>query len=67
MNLASLSSLVLVLAVVYVPFLNPVFQTNPLGLRQWELIVPLLIIPSLVAEVVKWIVFRKSTKRAAED
>jgi Ca2+-transporting ATPase len=67
MNLASLSSLVLVLAVVYVPFLNPVFQTNPLGLRQWELIVPLLIIPSLVAELVKWIVYRKSKKRAEED
>ncbi|MDD5368627.1 MAG: cation-translocating P-type ATPase [Anaerolineaceae bacterium] len=53
MNLAVLSSLVMVLAVVYVPFLQVVFRTRPLGLMQWESILPLLIIPSLAAEATK--------------
>jgi Ca2+-transporting ATPase len=53
MNLAVLSSLVLVLAVIYVPFLQPIFQTEALGLAEWELILPLLLIPSVVAELTK--------------
>jgi Ca2+-transporting ATPase len=55
MNYAVLASLVLMLAVVYIPFLNPVFNTVPLTLQEWELIVPLLLIPSVVAEGVKYI------------
>jgi len=62
MNLAVLSSLVLLLAVIYVPFLNPVFNTVPLGWEQWELIVPLLFVPSLAAELMKWITSRKPKK-----
>ena len=42
MNYAVLVSLVLLLAVIYVPFLNPIFDTVPLELQQWEVIVPLL-------------------------
>jgi Ca2+-transporting ATPase len=53
MNYAVLSSLVLIIAVVYVPFLQPVFNTTPLGLGQWEIILPLMIIPSVVAEITK--------------
>lgn len=56
MNLAVLSSLVLVLAVLYVPFLQGIFQTTTLGLAEWELVLPLLLIPSLVAEVTKLII-----------
>jgi len=59
MNLAFLSSAVLLLAVVYIPFLNKVFNTVPLGWRQWEVMLPLLLIPSVVAEMVKYIVSRK--------
>ncbi len=53
MNYAVLASLVLMLAVVYIPFLNPVFQTTPLGWEQWLLILPLLFFPSVVAELTK--------------
>jgi Ca2+-transporting ATPase len=53
MNLAVLSSLVLIVAVVYIPFFNTIFDTLPLGWAQWELIIPLLLIPSIAAEITK--------------
>jgi Ca2+-transporting ATPase len=55
MNLAVLSSSLLLLAVIYVPFLQPIFNTVPLGWSQWELVLPLLIVPSLAAEFTKYI------------
>jgi Ca2+-transporting ATPase len=61
MNLAVASSLALILAVIYVPFLNNVFDTLPLGLAQWEVIVPLLFVPSVAAEVTK--VFFSPTRK----
>lgn len=62
MNYAVLASFVMVLLVVYVPFLNPIFKTQPLGWQQWELILPLLLIPSVVAELVKWYTSRRAKK-----
>jgi Ca2+-transporting ATPase len=59
MNLAVLSSLVLILLVVYVPFLQVVFNTQSLGWVQWTEILPLLIIPSVAAEVTKLIFARR--------
>ena len=59
MNYAVLASLLMVLLVVYVPFLNPIFKTTPLGWEQWQLILPLLLIPSIVAELVKWLTNRR--------
>jgi Ca2+-transporting ATPase len=53
MNWAILSSVVMILAVIYVPFLNRVFNTMPLGLAQWEVIVPLFFVPSVAAELTK--------------
>jgi Ca2+-transporting ATPase len=58
MNLAVLSSLTLLLAVVYIPFLQPIFNTTPLGWAQWELVLPLLILPSVAAEMTKYIASR---------
>ena len=58
MNYAILASLVLMMAVVYVPFLNVVFSTVPLGWRQWEVMLPLLLIPSVAAELVKYFISR---------
>ncbi|MGW8251787.1 MAG: cation transporting ATPase C-terminal domain-containing protein, partial [Anaerolineales bacterium] len=55
MNYAVLSSLGLLLAVIYVPFLNPVFNTTPLAWEQWQLLLPLLLVPSLAAEITKYI------------
>ena len=59
MNLGVLSSLILLFVVLYVPFLNPIFNTTPLGWKQWELVLPLLIIPSLAAEATKLIFLRR--------
>ena len=54
MNYAVLSSLVLLLIVVYVPFLQPIFETQPLGWVQWRLILPLLFVPAIAAELFKF-------------
>jgi Ca2+-transporting ATPase len=62
MNRAVLLSLVLLLAVVYIPFLNPVFQTYPLDLKAWSLIVPLFFIPAITAEIAKVFIYRKPKK-----
>lgn len=55
MNLAILFSAALIFAVIYIPFFNPIFNTVPLGWEQWEVLLPLLLIPSLAAEAVKLI------------
>ena len=54
MNYAVLSSLALIMMVVYLPFFNTIFSTKPLGLAQWELILPLLLVPSAAAELTKY-------------
>ncbi|MCX6099936.1 MAG: HAD-IC family P-type ATPase [Candidatus Bipolaricaulota bacterium] len=59
MNLAFLSSMTLLLGVVYIPGLNKVFNPVPLGWQQWEVILPLLLLPSVVAEIVKLFASRK--------
>jgi Ca2+-transporting ATPase len=51
---AVLSSVILVMAVLYVPFLQPVFNTVTLGWAQWELMLPLMFVPAVVAELTKW-------------
>lgn len=56
---AVLSSLVLLLAVIYVPLLQPIFDTMALSLVHWEIILPLLIVPSLVQELTKMFVVRR--------
>ena len=58
MNYAFLSSMALLLAVVYIPGLNTIFNTVPLGWKQWEVMLPLLLIPSVIAELVKYFVSR---------
>lgn len=62
MNYAVLTSLALMLMVVYVPFFNDAFQTEPLGWSEWLLIIPLLLIPSIAAEITKWVLSRKSQR-----
>ncbi|MFN3762959.1 MAG: cation-translocating P-type ATPase, partial [Anaerolineae bacterium] len=53
MQYAVATSLVLLLAAVYLPFLQPVFDTLPLGWREWGALLPLIIIPAAVAEIQK--------------
>ncbi len=59
MNYAVLVSLALLLAVIYLPFLNTIFHTTPLGWEQWEVLLPLLLVPSVAAEAVKYWISRK--------
>jgi P-type Ca2+ transporter type 2C len=59
MNMAFLSSMALLLGVVYIPGLNSVFNTLPLGWQQWEIMLPLILLPSVVAEIVKLFVSRR--------
>jgi len=53
MNWAVLGSLVLIFVVVYVPFFQPIFNTAPLGIAQWLEILPLVLVPSVAAELTK--------------
>jgi Ca2+-transporting ATPase len=50
MNYAVLSSFALLLVVVYVPFLQPIFDTTALGWEQWQYILPLIFLPAFAAE-----------------
>jgi Ca2+-transporting ATPase len=59
MNYAVLVSAVLLLAVVHIPFFNPIFETVPLDLQHWSYILPLLFIPAIAAEVTKWVMRRR--------
>ena len=53
MNLAFLSSALLLLLVIYVKPLQPIFDTNTLHLAQWKWVGPLLLIPAAIAELTK--------------
>lgn len=61
MNWAVVSSIVLLLAVIYVPFLQPIFDTAPLGWQQWQILLPLLFVPAFAAELTKMFVSRSQT------
>jgi len=65
MNLAVLVSVVLVLLVVYVPFLQVIFDTVSLRWIDWAEILPLVLIPSIAAEVMKAISYKKHLKERA--
>jgi len=62
MFFAVASSLLLLLLVIYVPFLQPVFNTVPLTLAHWKILFPLLFIPAIVAELSKMVISRSSAK-----
>ncbi len=47
------TSALLLIVVIYVPFLQPIFDTVSLGATQWAIIAPLLLVPALVAELTK--------------
>ena len=55
MNIGVGASALLVLMVLYVPFFQKVFGTVPLGWKQWELVLPLLLLPSVAAELKKYL------------
>lgn len=53
MQYAVLASLGLLLLVVYVPFLNPIFNTHPLSLRHWLAMLPFIVLPAAIFELTK--------------
>jgi Ca2+-transporting ATPase len=65
MNVAVLVSAFLLLAAIYVPFLNNVFDTIPLGIEHWQYVLPLLFVPSIAAEVTKAIMSRRTLRAAS--
>ncbi len=56
MNYAVISSFALLMLVIYLPFFNIIFNTVPLGWTEWKMILPLLIVPSIAAEIAKYLV-----------
>jgi Ca2+-transporting ATPase len=62
MQWAVLTSLVLLLAIIYVPILDPIFSTTFLTLDDWLVMLPLILVPSVAAEINKW-VLRKLSER----
>jgi len=64
MQAAVLASIVLLLVVIYVPFLNPIFETVPLTLMEWAEIVPLMLLPSVAAEVTKFFLRARFLRKA---
>jgi len=59
MNWAVLGSMVLIIMVLYVPFFQPIFNTAPLGFEQWIEILPLVLIPSVAAELTKLVLSKR--------
>ena len=56
MQYAVLLSILLLLSVIYVPFLRSVFDTTLLGTREWAVVLPLLLVPGIAAEITKAVV-----------
>jgi Ca2+-transporting ATPase len=63
MQWAVLSSLVALLAIIYVPFLDPVFGTTFLTGEDWLVMLPLILVPSVAAEINKWVLRKLSERR----
>ena len=65
MQWAVLASLIIVLAIIYVPFLDPIFDTAFLGLREWAVMLPLICLPAVAAEIYKVVLTRRARRKTA--
>jgi len=65
MVLATTLSLVLLLLVMYVPFLQSVFNTVPLNLSDWLAMAPFILMASVAAEVTKFFLRRRMEGKPA--
>jgi Ca2+-transporting ATPase len=65
MQWAVVASLVILLAIIYVPVLDPIFGTTFLTLEDWIVMVPLILIPSVAAEINKLVLRRISEQQRA--
>ena len=62
MQRAVLTSLVILLAIIYAPFLEPIFGTTFLTAQDWLVMLPLILVPSVAAEINKWVLRKMSEK-----
>ena len=60
---ATFVSFVMMLLVVYVPFLQPIFKTHGLNLRDWLVILSLCSIPLLAGEINKMVLSKLASKQ----
>ncbi len=51
----TLFSLALTLIVIYIPFLQPIFDTFPMGWQDWRIVLTFAFVPFIVGEVFKFI------------
>jgi Ca2+-transporting ATPase len=58
MQYAVVSSLAILLAIIYVPALDPIFKTAFLGWQEWSIMLPLMLAPSFAAELTKFFLRR---------
>lgn len=65
MNVAVLISTVLLLVVVFFPPFQGVFDTTSLTWLQWEIVLPLALLPALAAEITKWFIRRGLERKTA--
>ncbi|MBX3005481.1 MAG: cation-translocating P-type ATPase [Anaerolineales bacterium] len=65
MNVAVLISTVLLLIVVFFPPLQGVFDTTSLTWLQWEIVLPLALLPAVAAEITKWFIRRGLERKTA--
>jgi hypothetical protein len=63
MAYAVAASFALLVAVIYLPFLQPVFSTVPLSLEHWLMLLPFTLLPSAAAEIAKFFLRRRSYVR----
>ena len=59
---ANLTSLVLVLGIIYVPFLQGPFHVVPLGLEDWGLMIPISLTGFISIEITKLVLRRMKRK-----
>jgi Ca2+-transporting ATPase len=64
MQYAVLVSILLLLSVVYIPFFQVVFDTVSLGVQEWAIVLPLLLVPGIAAEITKAFVRLRIRQRA---
>ena len=57
------ASFVLLLGVIYLPFLQPIFNTVPLDLDHWLVILPFTLLPATAAETAKFFLRRSPAIR----
>ena len=62
MQYAVLFSIVLLLLVVNVPFLQRIFNTTFLSFREWAVVITLALIPSVFEEIKKMLLHGKARK-----